>query len=325
MIRGLTYKTAIPSDWWPMFCRYCGAKSTENGKFCRTCGKPVAVNNPVISLSNDPPARPESQRAGLEPDVSTVDLPIANEVARHRGNRNPKPLIIGISIALILGLAIGAASFYLLRVGSRPADSISTARTAAATVLPQSDQPLPSMPREVIDVSIDFDGTLLWNRSPVDRPTLQSYISHEASKTPQPGVHITVDKFAKYEIVAQTVADCQQRDLQVIVEQMQLDRPRASTLPTGIKPGDITITIDAGGYVYWNAQRLTSQDDLMTHLRVIAPQSPQPEVHIRGDANVRYQFVGQVLVATKKVGIRKVTASLDQTILVHKLMSGQVN
>ncbi len=41
-------------------------------------------------------------------------------------------------------------------------------------------------------------------------------------------------------------------------------------------------------------------------LRGIARQEPQPEVHIRGDANVRYQFVGQVLVATQKIGIRKV-------------------
>jgi biopolymer transport protein ExbD len=35
-------------------------------------------------------------------------------------------------------------------------------------------------------------------------------------------------------------------------------------------------------------------------------QEPQPEVHIRGDANVRYQFVGQVLVTTQQIGIRKV-------------------
>jgi biopolymer transport protein ExbD len=35
-------------------------------------------------------------------------------------------------------------------------------------------------------------------------------------------------------------------------------------------------------------------------------EDPQPEVHIRGDANVRYQFVGQVLVATQRIGIRKV-------------------
>ena len=75
---------------------------------------------------------------------------------------------------------------------------------------PPTEQP------EVIDLTIDFDGTLLWNKTPVDRPTLQGYISQEAVKTPQPEVHITVDKFAKYEIVAQTLADLQHRGLKKI-------------------------------------------------------------------------------------------------------------
>ena len=75
---------------------------------------------------------------------------------------------------------------------------------------PPTEQP------EVIDLTIDFDGTLLWNKTPVDRPTLQGYISQEAVKTPQPEVHINVDKFAKYEIVAQTLADLQHRGLKKI-------------------------------------------------------------------------------------------------------------
>ena len=51
---------------------------------------------------------------------------------------------------------------------------------------------------------------------------------------------------------------------------------------------------------------LADQDELKTKLRGIAREDPQPEVHIRGDASVRYQFVGQVLVATQQIGIRKV-------------------
>jgi biopolymer transport protein ExbD len=41
--------------------------------------------------------------------------------------------------------------------------------------------------------------------------TMQSFISQEATKSPQPEVHITVDKFSKYEIVAQSLADLQHR------------------------------------------------------------------------------------------------------------------
>ena len=82
--------------------------------------------------------------------------------------------------------------------------------------LPPPPNFVPPPPPEVIDLTIDFDGTLLWNKSPVDRKTLQAYIESEAQKQPQPEVHITVDKFAKYEIVAQTLADLQHRGLKKI-------------------------------------------------------------------------------------------------------------
>ena len=74
----------------------------------------------------------------------------------------------------------------------------------------------PTQPPDVIDLQIDFDGALFWNKTAVDRATLQGYISREAEKSPQPEVHITVDKFANYQIVAQTLADLQRRGLQKI-------------------------------------------------------------------------------------------------------------
>jgi biopolymer transport protein ExbD len=81
---------------------------------------------------------------------------------------------------------------------------------------PAVQPPPPPVPPEVINLSIDFDGTLLWNGTAVDRTTMQGYISQEAGKDPQPEVHINVDKFAKYEIVAQTLADLQHRGLKKI-------------------------------------------------------------------------------------------------------------
>jgi biopolymer transport protein ExbD len=80
--------------------------------------------------------------------------------------------------------------------------------------LPQPEAPTP--PPEVIDLQIDFDGTLLWNKRAVDRAMMQSLSSAEAKKSPQPEVHITVDKFANYQTVAQTLADLQRRGLQKI-------------------------------------------------------------------------------------------------------------
>jgi biopolymer transport protein ExbD len=71
-------------------------------------------------------------------------------------------------------------------------------------------------PPPIVDLTIDFDGALLWNEVPVDRATLQRYIRTEAAKNPRPQVHLRVDKFSKYEVVAQTLADLQRLGLENI-------------------------------------------------------------------------------------------------------------
>jgi len=94
--------------------------------------------------------------------------------------------------------------------------------------------------------------------------------------------------------------------IRVIIQQVPVQLPKATNLPTQTKPENITIAVDKEGSIFWNTQRLSGTDDLKSHLRAIVKVEPQPEVHIRGDSNVRYQFVGQVLVATQQIGVRKV-------------------
>jgi biopolymer transport protein ExbD len=94
--------------------------------------------------------------------------------------------------------------------------------------------------------------------------------------------------------------------IRVIIQQVPVQLPKATNLPTQTKPENITIAVDKDGDIFWNTQKLTGTDDLKQRLRTAAREEPQPEIHIRGDANVRYQFVGQVLVATQQIGIRKV-------------------
>ena len=76
--------------------------------------------------------------------------------------------------------------------------------------------PPPSRPPVVVNLAIDFDGTLAWNGAAVDRKVMQGYITEQAGEDPQPEVHISVDKFAKYEKVAETLADLQSRGLNKI-------------------------------------------------------------------------------------------------------------
>jgi biopolymer transport protein ExbD len=94
--------------------------------------------------------------------------------------------------------------------------------------------------------------------------------------------------------------------IRVIIQQVPVQLPKATNLPTQTKPENITIAVDKEGEIFWNTQKVNGTEDLKARLRVAAREDPQPEVHIRGDSNVRYQFVGQVLVATQQIGIRKV-------------------
>ncbi len=61
----------------------------------------------------------------------------------------------------------------------------------------------------VVNLGVDFDGTILWNGSPVDRATMDSYFMDAAQQEPQPEIHLNPNKLAKYDIVAKVLADAQ--------------------------------------------------------------------------------------------------------------------
>lgn len=82
--------------------------------------------------------------------------------------------------------------------------------------LPPPPNFVPPPPPPVINLSIDFDGTLMWNGTQVTRTQMQGYIQQSSAQDPQPEVHITVDKFAKYDVVAKTLADLQSRGMKKI-------------------------------------------------------------------------------------------------------------
>ena len=62
---------------------------------------------------------------------------------------------------------------------------------------------------ENINLSIDFDGSIYWNDTNIARRDLISQVLQEAVKDPQPEVHIRADVRARYEYIADTLADLQ--------------------------------------------------------------------------------------------------------------------
>jgi len=60
---------------------------------------------------------------------------------------------------------------------------------------------------EVIELVIDFDGTILWNNNEVAfGPQLQAYFLDAARKEPQPELHLRPNPLAKYDVVAKVLA-----------------------------------------------------------------------------------------------------------------------
>ncbi len=69
----------------------------------------------------------------------------------------------------------------------------------------------------VINLEIDFDGTILWNGSPVANiDTLDAYFKREAATDPQPELHIRPNKRAEYDVVARVLASAQRNGLRKI-------------------------------------------------------------------------------------------------------------
>ena len=68
----------------------------------------------------------------------------------------------------------------------------------------------------VINLEIDFDGTVLWNGTPVEYESLEGYFRREAANDPQPELHIRPSKRAKYDVVARVLASAQRNGMRKI-------------------------------------------------------------------------------------------------------------
>jgi biopolymer transport protein ExbD len=92
----------------------------------------------------------------------------------------------------------------------------------------------------------------------------------------------------------------------VITKTVPVTLPKAVNIPTQTKPENITIAVDAAGNIYWRNTLVPSQAALIDLVKSEAVKVPQPEIHIRGDRNVRYESIGRVLYAIQRGGMIKV-------------------
>jgi len=92
----------------------------------------------------------------------------------------------------------------------------------------------------------------------------------------------------------------------VVTHTIPVALPHEVNQPTKTKPENIVIAIDKEGAVYWNDAKIADNAVLLAKLKEKAVNDPQPEVHIRADKEVRYEYVGRVVVDCQRAGIGKV-------------------
>jgi biopolymer transport protein ExbD len=84
--------------------------------------------------------------------------------------------------------------------------------------MPNANNPPPPEQRpEVIELEVDFDGTIVWNGTVVQGlPQLEQFFRTESMKDPQPEIHLRPDKRVKYDTVAKVLAAAQHNSMKKI-------------------------------------------------------------------------------------------------------------
>ena len=91
----------------------------------------------------------------------------------------------------------------------------------------------------------------------------------------------------------------------VITSGVRIDLPKEVNQPTVTKPENINLSIDFDGAIYWNESPI-SKEMLLNYVLQEAVKDPQPEIHVRADRRVRYEYVSEVLFNLQRGGMMKV-------------------
>ena len=92
----------------------------------------------------------------------------------------------------------------------------------------------------------------------------------------------------------------------VITKTVKVSLPKAANIPTETKPENITVAVDSEGNIYWNNNAVADTSELIELVKAEAVKDPQPEIHIRGDGQARYEDIGRVMYSVQRGGIVKV-------------------
>ena len=92
----------------------------------------------------------------------------------------------------------------------------------------------------------------------------------------------------------------------VVTHTVPVKLPSEVNQPYKTKPENINLAVDKEGKMFWNEREVADTNALLEKLKTIAVMEPQPELHIRGDQETRYEYIGKVIFTAQRAGIAKV-------------------
>ena len=75
--------------------------------------------------------------------------------------------------------------------------------------MPIAPSAQPPKPPEIVRIDIDFDGTIGWNGTVVEKDELLTRLAQVAQMPDQPEVHLRPNKLVTYKVVAMVMANAQ--------------------------------------------------------------------------------------------------------------------
>jgi biopolymer transport protein ExbD len=91
----------------------------------------------------------------------------------------------------------------------------------------------------------------------------------------------------------------------LITHKIAIDLPQASAARNPDKPDIVTLSIDAGGQLFWNEQTVTA-DEWKVRVRAAALKDPQPELHLRAEKTTQYQQLAEIMADAQAAGMVRI-------------------
>ena len=97
----------------------------------------------------------------------------------------------------------------------------------------------------------------------------------------------------------------------VVTTSVPVQLPQERQQAIEARPDTVIVSVNASGQAFVFDTPIASARDLYAQMQALAARQPQPELHIRGDAQTHFEAIGRVLHAAQSAGVSKVRFVTD--------------